>query len=361
MPFFNRLTAVVVTAVMIGPLAPVEARTRKGDKYSAQGRALEAKKDWDGALENYEKALSEDPSEIVYQMPVQKMRFQAAQSHIDKGLKVRAAGLLGEALLEFQKAYAINPGSAAAEQEIRRTQEMIQRERRRVEQTGKEAPPAEQALTPVQEAKKEVQEKIASMLPVPELRPLNPQPINLKMNNQPPRVLFETVCKLAGINLLFDPEYTAGKNQSIEFNNSTLEEALDYLGVVTKSFWKALSPNTIFVTNDNVTKRRDYEEQVTKVFYLSNVNTPQELQEIVTAVRSVADIQRLFVYNAQNAIIARGEADRIALAEKIISDLDKPKAEVVVDILVMEASTTLTRKITAALAPTGLNVPVSFN
>ena len=89
--------------------------------------------------------------------------------------------------------------------------------------------------------------------------------------------------------------------------------------MITKSYWKPLSPNTIFVTNDNVTKRRDYEEQVVKVFYLTNVNTPQELQEIVTAVRSVADIQRLFAYNSQNAIIARGEADQMALAEKIIT------------------------------------------
>ena len=358
---FNQLAAALLAAVLLGPAAPVEAKTKKGDKFLAEGRVLEAKKDWDGALDKYERALSEDPADLAYQMAAQKMRFQAAQSHLDKGLKIRGGGQLGEALLEFQKAFAINPASTAAEQEIRRTKEMIQRERRRVEETGKEAPPEEQALTPVQEAKKEVQVKIASMLPVPELKPLSPQPINLKMNNQAPRVLFETVCKLAGINVLFDPEYTPGKNQSIEFNNSTLDEALDYISVVTKSFWKALSPNTIFVTNDNVTKRRDYEEQVTKVFYLSNVNTPQELQEIVTAVRSVADIQRLFVYNAQNAIIARGEADRIALAEKIINDLDKPKAEVVVDILVMEVSSTYTRKLTAAVAPTGLNVPVTFN
>ena len=159
------------------------------------------------------------------------------------------------------------------------------------------------------------------------------------MNNQPPRVLFETVGKLAGINVLFDPEYTPGKNQSIELTNATLEEALDYLAVMTKSFWKPLSANTIFVTKDNATKRRDYEEQVVKVFYLTNVNTPQELQEIVTAIRSVADIQRLFVYNSQNAIIVRGEADQIALAEKIIADLDKPKSEVVVDVIVMETST----------------------
>ncbi len=195
---------------------------------------------------------------------------------------------------------------------------------------------------------------------MPELRPLNPQPINLKMVNQPGKVLFETVGKLAGINVLFDPEYTTPKPQSIELSGATLDEALDYLSIITKSFWKPLSANTIFVTQDNTTKRRDYEEQVMKVFYLTNVTTPQELQEIVTAVRSVADIQRLFVYNAQNAIIARGEADRIALAEKIIRDLDKPKSEVIVDILVMQTSTTITKNLSAAITPNGLNLPITF-
>jgi general secretion pathway protein D len=180
------------------------------------------------------------------------------------------------------------------------------------------------------------------------------------MNNQPPRVLFETVGKLAGINVLFDPEYTATRNQSVEFNNVSLEEALSYLELVTKSFYKPISANAIFVTNDNTTKRRDYEEQVMKVFYLQNVNTAQELQEILTAIRSVADIQRLFTYNAQMAIVARGEADRIALAEKIVTDLDKPRPEVIIDVIVMEANKVRTRDLTAAVAPGGISSPITF-
>src|SRR5579864_8823227 len=193
MSFFNRLTAVVLTAILIGPTVPLQAKTKKGDKYLAQGRVHEVKKEWDDALQAYEQALSEDPAEIIYQMSAQKARFQAAQMHLDQGLKVRDQGQLGDALLHFQKAYAFNPGSSAAEQEIRRTQEMIQRERRRVEETGKEAPPEQRALTPVEEAKKASQERINSLLPLPELKALNPEPINLKMVNQPPRVLFETV------------------------------------------------------------------------------------------------------------------------------------------------------------------------
>ncbi|HXB67530.1 MAG TPA: cohesin domain-containing protein [Candidatus Acidoferrales bacterium] len=328
----------------------------------SQGRTHESKKEWDEALDAYEKALAEDPADIVYQMAEQKCRFQTAQSHIDKGLRIRARGQLGEALLEFQRAYAINPGSAAAEQELRRTKEMIEVERKKAQEAGKESPPEERALTPLERSKKDTNDRLDSILPVPQLKPINADPIRLKMSGQP-KLLFETVAKLAGLNVLWDPEYQpqVRTNVPVEFDNSTLDEALDYLAVITKSYWKPLSPNTIFITMDNPNKRRDYEEQVAKVFYLSNVNTAQELQEIVNAVRSVADIQRFFPYNSQNAIIAKGSADQIALAEKILHDLDKPKSEVVVDIIVIEASTVYTRQLTAALASTGLNVPATFN
>jgi general secretion pathway protein D len=363
MSVFNRLTAILVVAAMLGPVVPVQARTKKGDKFLSEGRSHEAKKEWDAALEQYEQALSEDPAEMVYQMSAEKARFQAAQRHVDAGLRIRAEGQLGDALIEFQKAYAINPGSAIAVQELQRTQEMILRERKRVEDTGKEATPEQRGMTPVEEARKNVLDRIRRMQPVPELRPLNREPINLKINNQPVKVLYETIGKVAGINVLWDPEYQSPARNAInvEFNNSTIEEALDYLSVITKSYWKPLSPNTIFITNDNPNKRRDYAEMVAKTFYLQNVNSAQELQEVVNAVRSVSELQRVVAYNSQNAIIVRGEADQVSLAEKMIQDLDKPKSEVVVDIMVMEASTVFSRKLTAAIAATGLNIPITFN
>src|SRR3954471_1628856 len=82
MSFFNRLTAILLTALLIGPMVPIEAKTRKGDHYLAEGRSHEAKREWDAALDAYEKALSEDPSELMYQMAAEKARFQAGQNHV---------------------------------------------------------------------------------------------------------------------------------------------------------------------------------------------------------------------------------------------------------------------------------------
>jgi general secretion pathway protein D len=360
---FNRITATIATALLLVPMLPLEARTKKGDKFLGEGRVQEEKRQWDAALENYEKALSEDPGEIVYQMAAEKARFQAAQNHINLGIKVRAKGLLGEALLEFQKAYNTNPSSSAAVQEIGRTQEMILRERRRVEETGREAPPEQRGLTPAEEVKKQTQDKIDRILPAPELKPLNPEPLkNLTIHNQTAKVLFETVAKVANINVLWDPEYQPPSRNSfnVDFENTTVDQALDNIAIITKSFWKPMSPNTIFITNDNPNKRRDYAEMVAQTFYLSNVASAQEIQEIVNAVRSIAEVQRVVAFTSQNAIIVRGEADQVALAAKMIHDLDKPRAEVVVDILVMEASSVFKRQVTAAIASTGLNIPISF-
>jgi len=347
---------------MLAPMVPLEARTRKGDRYLAQGRVHEEKKEWDAALEAYDKALAEDPADMVYQMASQKARFEASQQHVEKGLKIRTQGQLGEALLEFQKAFAMNPGSSIAVQELTRTSEMIERERRRVLETGKEAPPEDRGLTPIEQLKKENDLKSRRILGVPELKPLDPSVRNLTMNNVNVKTLFETLCKSALVNVLWDPDYTTpSKNSfSVHFDNATFEEALDYLQVITKSYWKALSPNTIFITNDNPNKRRDFEEMVAQTFYLSNVQTPQEIQEVVNAVRSVSELQRVVAYNGLNAIIVRGEADKVALAAKMIHDLDKPKSEVVIDIMVLEASTSFSRQLTAAVASTGLTVPFTW-
>lgn len=361
MSFFNRLVAVIVSCAMLGPLTPVEAKTKKGDKYLAEGRLHEAKKEWDAALESFEKAQSEDPTDPVYQVAAEKGRIEAAQAHVEKGMTVRGQGQLGDALTEFQKAYAINPGSTIALQELEETQQMILRERKRVEQTGTEAPPEVRALTPSQMAEKAELDKIDRMLPIPELRPMKPGLVDLKMTGKT-KVIFETLGKYAGINVLWDPDYNVPTHDgfTVDFDNSTLDQALDYIAVLSKSYWKPLSSNTIFVTNDNPTKRRDYEEQVLKTFYLHNVSGPTEMQEVVNAVRTVPELTKVFPDVAQYAIVVRGEADKVALAEKIVHDLDRPRPEVLLDILILETSTTFNKQLTAAIASTGLNVPVNF-
>ena len=352
----KHLFAILLTIVLVSGL---EARTRKGDKLVKDGRAAEAKGDWDSALSLYEQAVDQDPSDIGYLLPMRKARFEAGQKHVDAGQKLRAEGKLEQAVQEFQKALVADPSSAIALQEMKRIQETL---------TAPARPGAkleERGLTPVELSRRKSQERVNSMMEPPELKPMNSVIPVLKMNNQPPKVLFETVAKLAGVNVVFDSQYAApARNFNVDLSNATPDQAFDYLATLTHTFWKAITPNTIFVAEDNVTKRRDYEDDVVKVFYVTNATSVQEFQEIATAIRTVAEIRRVFTYNAQRAMIVRDTVDKVALAEKLVHDLDKPKAEVVVDIMVMEANSERTRDLAATIASAGaagLNMPFNFS
>ncbi len=349
--YLRFLAAAVLALALAGMVQAKDKDKKAAEKFYKEGQRAEIAQNWDQALAQYEQALAANPSELSYQIAVRRMRFQAAQAHVHNGQKLRKENRLIEALAEFEKAYAMDPSSAIAEQELKRTLEMMERENQ------KDAKPEERGLTATELARKQELERIARLEAPPELKPLSRQPINLRMTNQPPRVLYETVGKLAGINVVFDPDYrqdpNANRPLSLELTNSTLENALDYLATMTRTFWQPMSENTIFVAADTQPKRREYEDTAVKVFYLQNATTPQELTEIATTLRTVASITKLFQVNSLNAIIVRGTTDQLALVEKLVYDLDKPRSEVVVDVVVMEANRAKTRDIAATVATAG--------
>jgi general secretion pathway protein D len=360
MILFNRLRAVapLCVALLLMPSGSLDANNRKGDKLYKLGVAAEERKDYDKALQYFQQALDIEPKETTYELAARRARFEASQAHVEAGKKLLKAEDLEKAYTEFQKAFATDPGSMIALQDMQQTKELMEQKQKGL------VPPGEKPMTSAEKAQKESLEMMQSLQSVPELKPVTNQISLLKMNNQPPKVLYETVGKLAGINVLFDPQMQPGKNANLDLNNVTLQEALDYIALLTKTYWKPVSTNAIFVTEDNVTKRRDYEDEVVKVFYLKNPTSTQEFSEIVTAVRSVTDVRRMFQFNAEDAIVVRDTVDKVALVEKLLHDLDKPKAEVVVDVIVMDVASDVSHNIGAGLVSNGTNglaVPFAFS
>jgi general secretion pathway protein D len=356
----NRKHLFVLVAILTLVFASALYARDKGDKDFKAAEAAAAKQDWDHALDLYMSAMDKNPSNSAYTIGMRRARFQAGQMHVNKGQKLRADGKVEEAMAEFQHAIVADPSSAIAIQELKRTQVMLDQLRT----GGKPENPSEAGLTEAEKARRQTDRKVDSMEGPPELKPIVGIIQTIKMNNQPPKVLYETIGKMAGINVVFDPQYSApSRNSNVDISNMPIEEAFDYLAMLTHTFWKPMSANTIFVTEDNVTKRRDYEDMVVKVFYVTNVTSVQEFQEIATAIRTVAEIRRVFTYGAQKAIIVRGKRDEVALAEKLIHDLDKPKSEVVIDVIVLQVNSTYSRSLAATIASggtAGLQQAISF-
>jgi general secretion pathway protein D len=286
-----------------------------------KGKDAEARQNYEEAYDDYKQAYDLKPGDLSYRASFERLRFLAGASHVHRGQLLREAGQLDTALAEFQKAAEIDPASSIAQQELQHTKQMID--------AAKTAGP--KSATPPSSG---VQKRLDEAAGPVELTAISNVPINLKITEDS-KVIYETVGKLAGINVLFDPDYTS-RRIKIELNNVSLEEALEIIALESKTFWRPVTPNTIFVASDNPAKRKDLEQSVIKTFYLSNLSQPTELQDVVNAMRQILEISRIQPLPSQGAVVVRGTPDQIALAQKLIGDLDKAKPEVIVDVAVLQ-------------------------
>ncbi|HEY5068897.1 MAG TPA: hypothetical protein VII37_03895, partial [Candidatus Acidoferrum sp.] len=292
----------------------------KGKPDNNAGAKAEALKDYDTALDYYNKALQTSPTNTEYKLKAARARFEAAQWHVDQGRRFQEQANLELALAEFRKAQMIDPSSAVAQQEVKATTDLIN---------------AKNGITQNATPSGLSSEEPKLMSGPPRVQPLSRAPINMKATNDS-KAVFEAIGKLAGLTVIFDPDFTS-RRISVELTNVTLEQALNITSLESKAFWRPVTSNIIFVVPDQPQKRKDYEEEVVKTFYLRNTVLPQELTEIVTSIRQLLDLRRVQQINAQNAIVIRDTPDRIMLAGKIMDDIDKAKPEVVIQVAVMEA------------------------
>jgi general secretion pathway protein D len=309
--------------LLLVAIVAVPAIADKAKDLYAKGQDAEARQDYEAAYDFFKQAYDLKPRDLRYRSAFERSRFEAAASIVHRGQQVREEGKLEDAAALFQKALDIDPSLFIAKQELARTLKMI---------SDKKNPPP-QAAGPPSSLERRIQEAAGPA----ELAPISNVPITVKLSDVKSDMAYRTIGELAGINVLFDPEYQP-KQIRVELNGVTLEEALEITALESKTFWRPVTPNTIFVAQDNPAKRKELEQSVLKTFYLSNLSQPTELQDVVNAIRQVLDVQRVQQLLSQNAVVVRGTPDQIALAEKLVDDLDKARPEVIVDIDVLQIS-----------------------
>ena len=316
----RRLILPAVFALLLCFGLPVIARDSAKALYE-KGTDAEARQNYEQAFDYFKQAYNLRPKDLRYRTAFERTRFYAGAEHVHRGQILRDAGKLDEAALEFDKALAVDPSSFIAQQELKRTQQMIKE--------AQNPQPQAAAPTPLRKRLDTAQGPV-------ELAAISNVPITLKVTEKS-NVIYETVGKLAGINVLFDPDYTP-RQVRIELNGVTLEDALEIISLETKTFWRPVTSNTIFVAQDSPAKRKELEQNVIKTFYLSNLSQPTELQDVVNAMRTILEVSRIQQLPSQGAIVVRGTPDQMALAQKLVDDLDKAKPEVMIDIAVMQVS-----------------------
>ena len=299
-----------------------------GNVYFQKGRKAELRKDWDTALINFEKASQSRPENAEYQLRERHARTEASLFHLEQGRELLRQQRVPEAIGEFQKAASIDPSNQAAKQELARllSQEMAAKKVR--EQDLKQAIKASQPQPPTGN----------------ELKPLPKEPLTHFRISADSKRVYETLCKLAGLNVAFTSDFQA-QPVALDLNNVTIENALHILSLQTHTFWRVVTPNTILVVPDNPSNRRDYQTEVLRTVYLDNSLKPAESTAITTALKQILGIQRIINNPSANAIIIRDTPQKVKEAVALIRDLDRGKAEIMIDVTVLEADADRVREL----------------
>ncbi|HEY1901304.1 MAG TPA: cohesin domain-containing protein [Terracidiphilus sp.] len=308
----------VLTSLSCGPLRAAES----ANSLYKHGEAAEAHEDYDTAFDLYQKALAKSPSDLTYKTAFYRVRVTASGMHMTKGRKLLAGGDEQGALVEFLHASEIDPGNEAAQQEIAKLRA----------RSGATVP-RDESSPPMDPAE---EQELNSMGAPVVLKPLSNEPLTLHYTEDA-KVVYQAIGKAAGVNILFDPDYTS-KRITVDLTNESLLDALRIVATMSNTFWRPVTDNTIFVAQNTRQKRTDLEETAVQTFYLTNAWQQSDLTDVQTAVRNILTGIKIYGVPSQNAIVIRGTPDELLLAQKLINDLDKARSEVVVDIAVLEVS-----------------------
>jgi general secretion pathway protein D len=287
-----------------------------------RGDAAEHRQDFDLAVVEYSKALRLKPEDANTRAALERAKLRASQDHFNRARRLAATGKLDQALVEYQIAAELNPSNGDLDRELLATRNKL-RAKVAVAREGK---------TELQTLMDRTRE-----LPPPgmDLPTGVKMPASLTFRDAASRDVFTAISRLANISVIFDSTFR-DTPVTVDLRNATLDDALTTVSGATRTFYRVTAPKTIVVIPDTPAKRREYEEEIVKTFYLSNA----DLKETMDLLRMVLDARRISPTTATNALTIKDSPERIAAASRVITAIDKARPEVIIDVELIEVDRT---------------------
>jgi general secretion pathway protein D len=310
----HRVIALVVVAVLVSGCAASRAFHR-GQDAARTG-------DWDLAVTEYTKAVQENPDKAEYKIQLERAMQTAAQEHISRGREFEDKDNLDSALAEYRRAAELDSSNRLAAAKVTELEKKI---RDRIEATR----PKARIDTLRDQARAMGQPLIDLTTRLP----------SLKFNNASLRDILNFVATQSGINISYDQTYT-DRAYTIVLEDVTVEQALQQIMLANQLFYKVLNPKTILVIPDNAQNHAKYDDLVVRVFYISHADVA-ELAQIINSMMRIATmpVQPTVLQNkTANTITVRATAPVVEIIEKLIRANDKPRAEVVIDVQILEVN-----------------------
>ena len=310
------------------------------------GLTAEQQQDYDGAVLEYTKAVQSNPSDRTAREALTRAKLRAAQVHYAEGRRLANLGRYEDALAAYQLAYELNSSFGDVQRELRATRQKVQTKLA---------------------AREEGQTELEAL--IDRTRDVAPPGLDLTQGiilpdfvvfrNARARDVFVALGHFGNVNVLFDPAYL-DSTISIDLRDTTFNTALTSIVARTRNFFRVTAQDTVTIIPDTPAKRREYEEEVIRTFYLSNA----DVAETIDLLRLVVDLRRVAPITSTNSISIKDTPERIKAAAKLISAIDKARAEVVVEVQLLEVDRVVLREYGlqfASTASSGIDMVLDAN
>jgi general secretion pathway protein D len=308
--------ALILLTVIVSGCAAGRA-FRRGEQQAAAG-------DWDTAVAYLRQAVQQAPNRPDYRIALERAMLNASREHVMGARDFEAKGQLDAALIEWRRASEYDPANRQAAAKVTELEQTI---RERVE-AARPRPPIEQFREQARQATAE-----------PTLNPASREPLNVRFVNSSLRDILNFIANAAGINITFDPGFQ-DRAYTVQLEGVTLEQALQQILTANNVFYKVLNQRTIIVVPETPANRAKYDEQVIQTFFLSHADAT-EMAQLLTNITRIAGlaVQPVIIANrAANTITVRATAPMVAIIGQVVTGNDKPRAEVVIDVEILEVN-----------------------
>jgi type II secretory pathway component GspD/PulD (secretin) len=311
-----RTAAIVVVAALIAGCAAGRAH-RRAESASRAG-------DWDTAVEQYRRAVQADPERTEYKIALERAMITASIQHMDEARIAEARGQLEDALREYRRASEYDPPNRQVAAKV------LEIERRMRDEAEAQRPSNLRTL----------REQARQQGPAP-LFNLNTIVPEIRFVNAQLREILGSIGQATGINVTYDSTFNE-RTYTVAMEGVTLQEALNQILTANQLFYKVVNQRTILVSPDVPAKRNQYEELVIKTYYISN-GDPADIVGTLNAVTRVGGQQLaplMAANKSNNTITVRATEAMIPILDRLVEAADKPHAEIVIDVQILEVNRT---------------------
>lgn len=166
------------------------------------------------------------------------------------------------------------------------------------------------------------------------------------------RGLLQQVWSAYGIKPLIDSSVSSNRLR-FDLDAADFATATTIASQMTKTFYVAIDARQALIVSDTPENRKQFERLALRTFYISESGSAQELNDVVTMLRSIFELRFVTPAATSNQVTVRAPLEQLEAATRILEDLYNGKPQVMLELNVYQVEQTLARDL-------GLGLPNQF-